>query len=124
MARNGVGGYAFLIGFILAVLFGVVVGAVPAWVGGASAWIVVLLIILGLVVGLLNVKDQHINEFLIAVIAVTMIGLIPITQIGAVYGPLSVLLAAILQYIVAFSAPAALVLGLKQIWVLGYTKAN
>lgn len=124
MAKHGVGGYAFLIGFILAVLFGIVVGAVPSWVGGASAWIVVLLIILGLIVGLLNVKDQHINEFLIAVIAVTMIGLIPITQIGVVNSQLSTLLAAILQYIVAFSAPAALVLGLKQIWVLGYTKAN
>lgn len=122
MAKKGrAGGYAFLIGFILAVLLGLVVGLAPTVAASINWAVIVILIVLGLIVGLVNIKDEHINEFLIAVIAVTMIGVIPIQQIMGMYVPLGTLLAAILQNIVAFSAPAALVLGLKQIWVLGYS---
>ncbi|MEI7961291.1 MAG: hypothetical protein WCI04_03060 [archaeon] len=118
--KGGAGGYAFLIGFILAVLLGLVSGLWPELVAGATWAVLVVLIVLGLIVGLINVKDEHVTEFLIAVIAVTMIGSIPINQIGAVYMPLGNILGSILSSIVAFSAPAALVLGLKQVWALGY----
>ncbi|MCX6803157.1 MAG: hypothetical protein NTY48_01150 [Candidatus Diapherotrites archaeon] len=123
MAKTGVGGYAFLIGFILAIILGVVQGLVPSVIGAAALWVLVVLVILGVIVGLLNIKDKHITEFLIAVIAVTMIGMIPINQLGLASEPVGIFLGAILQSIVAFSAPAALVLGLKQIWVLGSNKS-
>ena len=119
---GGAGGYAFLIGFILAVLLGLVSGLVAGAVGEAGWVILVILIILGLIVGLVNIKDEHINEFLIAVIAVSMIGVLPIQQVMGLYAPLGTVLGSILSNIVAFAAPAALVLGLKQIWVLGYSK--
>lgn len=119
--KGGAGGYAFLIGFILAVLLGVVTGLGPAYVANAAWAVVIVLIVLGLIVGLINIKDEHVTEFLIAVIAITMIGVIPIQQITVMYAPLGTFLGAILQDIVAFSAPAALVLGLKQVWILGYS---
>ena len=120
--EGGAGGYAFLIGFILAVLLGLVTGLTSGGIGGAEWVIMLILIILGVIVGLINIKDEHINEFLIAVIAVTMIGIIPIQQISGMYMPLGAVLGDILQNIVVFAVPAALVLGLRQIWVLGYSK--
>lgn len=120
MAKKGIGGYAFLIGIILAIILGLVTGLAPTAVGSAAGAVVLILVILGLIVGFLNVKDEHINEFLVAVIAVLLIGMIPINTVHVFWAPLGTVLANILQNIVAFAAPAALVVGLKQIWVLGY----
>ena len=120
MAKGGVGGYAFMIGLIIAVLLGLIAGLMPTVIGSADAAIVLVLIILGLIVGLVNVKDEHINDFLVAVIAVAIIGVIPIQGISGMQSTLGTVLGSILQNIVVFAAPAALVLGLKQIWSLGY----
>lgn len=120
MAKGGVGGYAFMIGLIIAVLLGLVAGFAPTALGGANWVVVLVLIILGLIVGLVNVKDEHINEFLVAVIAVAIIGVIPIQGVTGLQSTVGTVLGAILQNIVVFAAPAALVLGLKQIWSLGY----
>jgi len=58
MAKNkGFGGWAFLIGFLIALIFGIIgVTSVIAW----------LLVILGLVVGFLNVTDKESKDFLMS----------------------------------------------------------
>lgn len=52
------GGWAFLIGVILAIIFGFITG-----VGGWLTWV---LVILGLIVGLLNIADKEVQPFLMA----------------------------------------------------------
>jgi hypothetical protein len=122
MASHGIGSYAFLIGFILAVVLGLVAGLAPAVLADSAGLIVLIFIILGLVVGFLNIREEHRGDFLVAVIAVAMIGVIPVQQLTQMAPQMGNVLGIIFNYIVAFSAPAALLVGLKQIWALGMKK--
>ncbi len=60
---KGISGWAFLIGVVLAVLFGVLGSAV---FGSSASFILPLLIIIGLVVGFLNVADSETTPFLMS----------------------------------------------------------
>ena len=122
MASHDIGSYAFLIGFILAVVLGLVAGLAPAVLADSAGLIVLIFIILGLVVGFLNIKEEHRGDFLVAVIAVAMIGVIPFEQLKLMAPQVWAVISPIFNYIVAFSAPAALVVGLKQIWSHGMKK--
>ncbi|MFA5126240.1 MAG: hypothetical protein WC462_04540 [archaeon] len=124
MASQTLGSYAFLIGVLLAVILGIVAGVMPSVLSNTTGLILLVLIILGLLVGLLNIKDEHISEFLIAVIAVTMIGSITVQQSVQLTQSAGTIVSMVFQNIVAFSAPSALVVGLKQIWNLAYTKSR
>ena len=61
-----VGNYSFIIGVIIAIILGIVS------LGAATPWLASLLVILGLIVGFLNVTGSETKEFLI-VAAVLMI---------------------------------------------------
>lgn len=121
MASQAIGGYAFLIGIALAVILALVGVLMPGVIDASlSAILMLVVVILGLVVGILNIKDKNITNFLIATIAVALVGntaggLIVLDQ---VISPLGTLLAAVVMNIVALAAPAALVVGLKQVWAL------
>jgi len=126
MASQKIGSYAFLIGIIIAIVLGIVAVLVPSVLGNTSGLIALVLVILGLIVGFLNIKDKHISDFLIATIAVTVVGgtaggLILLDQ---VISPAGTILAAIVGNVVALAAPAALVVGLKQIWALAKEQAE
>lgn len=64
MDMQQIGGYAFIIGVLLAII-------APFLLAGA-AWVPLTLIILGLIVGLLNVTDKETVSFLVATIALGM----------------------------------------------------
>ncbi len=119
---NGIGGLAFVGGIILALIFGVISFAMPAMFNSISGIAVLILIILGLVVGFVNIKDEHITDFLIAVIAIALIGMLPVQQLAFLTPDFAKFIGVLLQNIVALAVPAALVLGLKQVWVLGTSK--
>ena len=105
---QAMGRWAFLIGAIIAVLAGLVwqAPAVPAWV----IWVLALL---GLVVGLLNITAKETSTFLLAAIALTLVGTAgQLPALGAVIGQ-------ILSNILAFVWPAALVVALKTIIAVG-----
>lgn len=114
-SEQTIGSYAFLAGAAIAVIAGVVAGAgqtgvLPAVV---KEWIPLVLVILGVVVGFLNVKDKEVHEFLVAsivflLLAGTAAGLNQIPVIGSY-------LAAIAQSLAVFVAPAALILAVKDI---------
>ncbi len=108
-----IGKWAFLIGFVLAILGGLLQGlsvAIPASV------IAVVLLILGLIVGFINVTTHEVNDFLLATIALSVIGAAGFTALGDIIGNLAKF---VLQGIFAFVAPAALVVALKAIVVIG-----
>ena len=64
---NMLGGWAFLIGVILAVVLGVF----PA-VNSTS--MILLLVVIGLIVGLLNVADKEVTPFLFSGLVLVLIG--------------------------------------------------
>ena len=66
MARSDgsvIGSWAFLIGVILAVLFGLFGASAGAELGNA---LVLILVVIGLIVGLLNIADKETTPFLLA----------------------------------------------------------
>ncbi|MEM4263540.1 MAG: hypothetical protein QW666_01430 [Candidatus Woesearchaeota archaeon] len=100
-----IGHWAFIIGILLAV----VAGLVPAWQTPTVTWI---LVILGLIIGLLNIQAKETTEFLVAAITLLIVG-----SAGAIPA-LGVIVLSILANIVAIVAPAALVVALKAIYAL------
>ena len=99
------GRWAFIVGVVIAVI----AGLVPAWQTPTVTWV---LVILGLIVGLLNITAKETVEFLVATIALMLIG-----SAGAIPA-LGTIILSILANIVAFAAPAALVVALKAIYEL------
>ena len=95
--------------FILGVLLAIIAGLVPQLQTSTITWILVLL---GLIVGFLNVTISETQEFLIAAIALLLIsstGALPV---------LGTVIAVMLSNIVAFVAPAALIVALKAVYDL------
>jgi hypothetical protein len=105
MADSRIGHWAFIIGGILAIL----AGLIPVLQTAAVTWV---LVILGLVVGLLNITAKEQEKFLVAVVALLIVG-----SAGAIPA-LGGLVLSILANIVALSAPAALVVAFKAIYSL------
>src|SRR3989338_8908652 len=58
-----VGGWSFIVGALIAVIL----GAIASTAG--TTWVIGLLLILGVIVGLLNISDREIVPFLVACVA-------------------------------------------------------
>jgi len=108
MAKKGdnvLGGWAFLIGLILAVILGAI--------GPLSSTIAIILVVLGLIVGLLNVSDKETQPFLLAGTV-----LVIVSSLGA--GVMSIIPSAsnILSSILVLFVPATVVVALKSVLTL------
>ena len=103
-----VGFWAFIIGLIVALIGGLV--------APANATIVVVLVVLGLVVGLLNISGRETMLFLVATVAlIVAAGAFAPLKIGNVGTKLDDLV----KLIATFMAPAAVVASIKALWAVG-----
>ena len=116
-----IGSYAFILGAILAVVLGIVAGSAtpiaqlpPA---DLMAWLPLILVILGVIVGFLNIGDKEVGPFLMAAIALVIVGTADLSMIPYV----GVFLAKIMTYIAIFAAPAALIVALIEFYRLAAT---
>ena len=100
------GHWAFLIGVVLAVI----AGFVPQLQTPTITWILVLL---GLIVGFLNITAKETQEFLIAAVA-----LVIAANAASSIIQLGLTMSLILSNIVTFVFPAALLVALKTVWQL------
>jgi hydrogenase/urease accessory protein HupE len=110
MNTKQIGDWAFIGGVLLAIVLGIA----GMYVSAYENMILQLLIILGLIVGFVNVKQKQAVDFLVAAIALLAIG-------GAGLGSLEVVgpfIAPIITYIATFVAPAAVIVALKAIYDL------
>jgi hypothetical protein len=100
-----VGFWAFIIGFILAILAGII------W--PANQAIVVVLVVLGIIVGLLNISAKEFTLLLLATIALVVVGNafepLGALRVGEVLGN-------ILSRIGILVAPAAIIAAIKALW--------
>jgi hypothetical protein len=125
--------YAFLAFVIIAIVAGIVIGAwaysvntslpyplnMTGNVANANSYILLIMVILGIIVGLISVTAKEVQPFLIATIALVAASLVqvwqPLDTISNILGYWATL---ILDYIVAFVAPAAVLLAIKAVFAL------
>src|SRR4030043_2388257 len=109
-----VGFWAFIVGLVIAAAVGIM-----AALGMAASFmpaVIIILIILGLIVGFLNITAKEILLFLVATIALIVA--------GGVFAPLNALsigamLDGILTLVATLMAPAAIVAAIKVLWAVG-----
>lgn len=102
---NLIGGWAFLIGLVLAVIFGLGLLTSPVWL--------TVLVIIGLIIGLLNIAAKEVNPFLMSgavlIIAASLgkdaLGVIPIVD-------------GILDALLAIFVPATVIVAIKNVFSL------
>ncbi|MBI2207882.1 hypothetical protein HYU50_00125 [Candidatus Woesearchaeota archaeon] len=112
-----IGHYSFIAGVIIAF----VLGLASSYLGAqAVAWLTSLLVVLGSVVGFINVTGKETKEFMLVatvlIIAAFAGGATDILGGVEVVGPY---LKGIFLHILAFVVPATVVVGLKDVWSLG-----
>ncbi len=103
-----VGEWAFLVGLLLAIVLGLFPQALAVTTTTA------VLVVLGIIVGLVNVTSKESHGFLLASVALLVAG-------SAGYGVLPGIgnyLSAILTNIVTFVAPAAVIVAVKAVYEL------
>ncbi len=116
-----VGHIAFFGGIILAIVVGLVTGILQivykdAFIGTPKAALGALAL-LGFIVGLVNITTKEEVPFLVAASALMLTGvrigyLIPIPYVGTMLDNAVV-------HIIAFVIPAAIIVALKAVWMLG-----
>jgi len=103
-----VGFWAFILGLAIAVVAGLLMPG--------NAIIVLVLVLLGIIIGCLNVTAKETQALLLAAIALIVVGnaFAPLTFLG-----IDKFLGGILAYITVLVAPAAVIAAIKTIWAIG-----
>ncbi|MEM4662496.1 MAG: hypothetical protein QXM75_00535 [Candidatus Diapherotrites archaeon] len=116
-----IGGFAFIAGVLIALLGGLISGFGYSEPG----LILVLLVLIGFVVGILNVSDKEITAFLIAAIALLSINSVSSEVIkeslNKLLPNLGSIIASITSHIAVFVAPAALIVALTEVYKIAST---
>lgn len=103
-----IGFWAFIIGLIIAVVMGIIAPANPV--------AIIVLIILGIIIGFLNITAKEVPTLLLATIALIVV--------GNVFSPLNMLdigkvIGNMLSYVATLVAPAAVIAAIKALWQIG-----
>jgi uncharacterized membrane protein YccC len=117
MKEQNYGSWAFIIGLVLAIILGLF-GKTDFMTADVTTGISYLLVIIGLIVGFYNMNQKEVFNFLIVAIALLTVGAAGLETIEIVKD----IIPQILKNIVAFVAPAALIMALKALYDLGYKK--
>ncbi len=122
MVNEKIGEWAFILGVVIAIITGLAAGITGGIATTSGQWIALVLVILGLVVGFLNIQDKDIFNFLIAAIALMSGGIMmSLSPLDTLISPLGTTLTSIFRYIVVFVSPAALIVALKAVYNLSKT---
>ncbi|MEK6918984.1 MAG: hypothetical protein AABW73_03000 [Nanoarchaeota archaeon] len=105
---NAIGAWAFLIGVVLAIVLGLFQSSL-----GNVTWIPIVLVLIGLVVGLLNVGAAENSNFLLASVSLVIVSFMG-SAVLAVVPQVSLILSALMILFV----PAAVIVALRTIFVI------
>ena len=124
--------WAFIAFVAIAVIMGLVVGYMAYdanlhWadssVADINGWVTLIMLILGIIIGITSITAKEVTPFLIATIALI------VATVANVWSPLSNIhellyywATAILSYIVAFAAPAAVIIAVKSVFAIAKEK--
>ncbi|MCD6279339.1 hypothetical protein J7J26_01010 [Candidatus Micrarchaeota archaeon] len=105
-----IGGYLFILGVIIAIIGGLSGGYTNVWVP--------LLAIFGFIVGIINITDKEIDGYLIAVIALILLGSVTGNVLQDLWPPITYML----EYIALFAAFSGICPALKKIYEIAASK--
>ena len=108
--ESKMGEWAFIIGVLIAIAIGLFAGNLGQNLQG---WLVLLLVVLGLIVGLLNVSEKETTPFLVAAAALLITGTAGSSL--AIIPVIGSYLQDIVMNIAVFVTPATIVVALKAI---------
>jgi len=108
--HHKVGHYAFIGGVLVAVIAGLL--------QTTSNFFAFSIVLLGFVVGFLNIHTKEFTHFLVAAVALIVAGTTDFSVLNIIFDPLGNVLNSLFHFIQIFVAPAALVVALKAITVL------
>ena len=108
-----VGSWAFIIGVIIALIVGI-------FSPGGGAIVTTVLIILGLIVGFLNVTGRETTPFLLATIALVIVAEFGGNVFAGMNNVVGDTLASVLAALMVFVIPATIIVALKAIWALAH----
>jgi cellobiose-specific phosphotransferase system component IIB len=113
MKMQEIGSYAFIAGVIIAVIAAFV--SLDAAIGAGMT--TALLVLIGIIVGFINVTEKETNAFLMAAVSVVLVSYLAGTGFRdvLVIGPQ---LQAITNGIMSIVTPAVIIVALKQIWAI------
>jgi len=114
MAYEKIGGWAFIIGVAIVVVAGFASAPITGASATAAGYVRLAVVVLGIVVGFLNVGSKETGGFLVAAIAVVLIG----TANLAVIPMVGKFLENMVLNVAAFVAPAGLVVALKSVYTI------
>lgn len=111
------------ISFVLGVVLAVIVGLIGSYLGNLGPWLISLLIVLGLIVGLVNIGGKETKEFVwmaVALVLVIYAGGASGTLTNVLY--IGEYLSGVLNAVMAFVVPATVIVALKEIYFLAQVK--
>ena len=111
-----IGNYSFIIGVIIAL----VLGLASAQLGAAKAWLWSILVVLGLIVGFLNVSGKETKDFLMVTVALVVVAFAANSQIAGWKDVelIGIYISGIFSSLLTFVVPASIVVALKEVWQL------
>ena len=101
---NKIGGWAYLIGVILAVVLGL------GFAGGLSTTMTYVLVVIGLIIGLLNIADKEAAPFLMSGAVLVIVSALGGDAIGSVP-----YVGGILQALLVLFVPATIIVAIKNV---------
>jgi lysylphosphatidylglycerol synthetase-like protein (DUF2156 family) len=119
--------YAFMAFVAIAVIMGLAVGYM-AYNGdtnytNTNAYVTLIMLILGIVIGVVSITGKEVMPFLIATIALVVASSTNVWQpLSQIHELLFHWVTSILNYIVAFAAPAAVVNAVKAVFAMAKEK--
>jgi hypothetical protein len=115
MKLQRIGELAFILFVLVAIAAGLLTYGNPA---GEYGIVYGILVVLGTLVGLVNISEKETIPFLIVAIALLTAGTANFDALGAI----GKIISNVLDFVGAFVAPAAVIVGLKAIYSLGAKK--
>ena len=105
-----IGMAAFSVGLVMAIVYGVV--------SRDNASVILALVILGIIVGFLNITRREIALLLLTAVALIVVGNTGFTALNDLLDGLGTSLDGIVSYLAAFMAPAAVVSAVRAMWAV------
>jgi len=134
MEMEKIARWIFVAGVIIAIVMGLVVGVMAniatlhladSNVMSAEAYVTLILLILGIVIGFISVTSKEVTPFLVAAIALVVVGTSTVWSFLALKSQLDLLYywaTEIVAFIAAFAAPAAVIIAIRSLLALEKAK--
>lgn len=124
--------WAYIAFVVIAIVMGLTVGYmaysadlhwVDSGVAGINGWVLVIMLVLGIIIGITSITAKEVTPFLIATIALVVAASANVwSPLGKIHALLDYWATGILNYVVAFAAPAAVIIAVKSVLAMAKEK--